>query len=114
MTIMARKTISITKSNIKYTRLQKVFGVLLGLSLLILGGWAIYKYPPTFILEILVILAMGLATLMIGGWMTGKRKWGLFLTILVLGLPILFRVNLLNIGTIAVWFLILGLISLIN
>jgi len=79
-----------------------------------LAGWAVVKYTPTVFLEILVMVALGLGVLMIGGWATGKRRWGIFLTILLLGLPVLFRIKLLNLASFAIWLLILGLISLIN
>lgn len=82
--------------------------------LVTLAGYAVYKYPPTLILEFLVLTALFFGMVMVGGWSSGRRKWGWFSALMILTLPILNRVELLNPVTVAIWLLVLGLTALIN
>ena len=80
-------------------------GVIFGIVLVLAAGFLVWKFPPNMFLEILVV-----AFMFLGLWMIK----GKFLAILVLGLPILYRLDLLNLVTVAIWLLVLGLTALIN
>ena len=100
---MMRRTIRSMPDN--HTKKNRRFGVMFGVILLILAGFLVWKFPPSILLEIIVVLLFGIGLLLIRGK---------FLVILILGLPVLYRLNILNIVTVSLWLLVLGLTALIN
>ena len=77
-------------------------------------GLIVWKLPPVWWSELLVISLLSLALVLIVSWGIGKRKMGIMLAMALVGLLIMQRLQILDWLTLGLWLVVVGLISLIN
>ena len=77
-------------------------------------GLIVWKLPPVWWSELLVISLLSLALVLVVSWGIGKRKLGIMLAMALVGLLIMRRLQILDWLTLGLWLMVVGLISLIN
>ena len=77
-------------------------------------GLIVWKLPPVWWSELLVISLLSLALVLTVAWGIGKRKMGIMLAMALVGLLIMQRLQILDWLTLGLWLVVVGLISLIN
>ena len=77
-------------------------------------GLIVWKLPPVWWSELLVISLLSLALVLVVSWGIGKRKLGIMLAMALVGLLIMQRLQILDWLTLGLWLMVVGLISLIN
>ena len=77
-------------------------------------GLIVWKLPPVWWSELLVISLLSLALVLVVSWGIGKRKLGVMLAMALVGLLIMQRLQILDWLTLGLWLMVVGLISLIN
>ena len=77
-------------------------------------GLIVWKLPPLWWSELLVMSLLSLALILTVAWGIGKRKLGIMLAMALVGLLIMRRLQILDWLTLGLWLVIVGLISLIN
>ncbi len=77
-------------------------------------GLIVWKLPPVWWSELLVISLLSLALVLVVSWGIGKRKLGVMLAMVLVGLLIMRRLQILDWLTLGLWLMVVGLISLIN
>lgn len=77
-------------------------------------GLIVWKLPPLWWSELLVMSLLSLALILTVAWGIGKRKLGIMLAAALVGLLIMRRLQILDWLTLGLWLVIVGLISLIN
>lgn len=77
-------------------------------------GFVIWKIPPgNFWVESAVLMLFTATFTLTLSWLFGKTKWAVIVTVCLLGLLIMRRLQILDILTGSLWLLVLGLISLV-
>ena len=78
-------------------------------------GVIIYFVPPNSTwIEVGVLLLIALTSFLGASWLLGNIKRGVQVTLALLGLLILQRFGFLNLLTLGIWVLVIGLLSLVN
>ena len=77
-------------------------------------GLIVWKLPPLWWSELLVMSLLSLALILTVAWGIGKRKLGIMLAAALVGLLIMRRLQILDWLTLGLWLVVVGLISLIN
>ncbi|KKU29068.1 MAG: hypothetical protein UX80_C0006G0010 [Candidatus Amesbacteria bacterium GW2011_GWA2_47_11b] len=77
-------------------------------------GLTVWKLPPVWWSEMLVIGLLSLALVLTVAWGIGKRKLGVMLALAIVGLLLMQRFRILDWTTVGLWLVVVGLISLVN
>ena len=97
------------------TRVKRpILSLIIALLAWIGAGLIIWKLPPVWWSELLVISLLSLALVLTVAWGIGKRKMGIMLAMALVGLLIMQRLQILDWLTLGLWLVVVGLISLIN
>ncbi|MEK7154548.1 MAG: hypothetical protein AAB697_00300 [Patescibacteria group bacterium] len=77
-------------------------------------GLVVWKLPPVWWNELLVISLLSLALVLTVAWGIGKRKLGVMLALAIVGLLLMQRFRILDWTTVGLWLIVVGLISLVS
>ncbi len=78
-------------------------------------GLVIWKIPPTSgLVELAAAILLAISLLLSGSWVIGNSKRGIQVTLAVVGLILMRRFGILDILTMGMWLIVVGLISLVN
>ena len=77
-------------------------------------GLVVWKLPPVWWSELLVICLLSLALVLTVAWGIGKRKLGFMLALAIVGLLLMQRFRIMDWTTVGLWLIVVGLISLVN
>lgn len=77
-------------------------------------GVIVWKLPPAWWSEILIISLLSIALILTVAWGIGKRKLGIGLALAIIGLFLMRRFKILDWTTLGLWLVVTGLISLVN
>ena len=78
------------------------------------AGAVVWKLPPVWWSELLVICLLSLALVLTVAWGIGKRKLGVMLALAIVGLLLMQRFRIMDWTTVGLWLIVVGLISLVN
>lgn len=78
-------------------------------------GLILWRVPPqTWVVEIATLALLLAAIIFTSSWIIGKSKPAVYLTLFLLGLLVMNRLQILTWVTLGIWVTVWGLISLIN
>jgi|GEM_PF-6804239 len=93
---------------------RPILNLIIALLVWIGTGLIVWKLPPVWWTELLVVSLLSLALILTVAWGIGKRKLGVMLALAIVGLLLMQRFRILDWMTAGMWLVIVGLISLIN
>jgi hypothetical protein len=78
-------------------------------------GLVIWKIPPSSgLVELAATILLAISLLLGGSWVIGNSKRGIQVTLAIVGLLLMRRLGILDLLTVGMWLIVVGLISLVN